>query len=474
MCSEDFDTKNYICIYFIPLCLTIAAFILIILFSFKYVEYDFDKDNIISDINNNLNERLIYSIRLSKSCNSDEEKLILGTWGGIKEGCYCNKIIMDEKCSETLIKQGCTIIPSSNPIDFLMINSNFICIKKSIFSYQDLLVNSEQIIENNENCPSEYNKTCGKIDTLERKLCVQKDKPCPIRDIDLKGINLKLFIEGLEIKSNYLEDDSEGQILSYFKLSEKFPCINPQERYWDYYYILEPKNQRCTSRIIDKIYDDRYELLSNFTTNKFDLYTQNSIVEKLNYINSQDLDKLKFDSVFLFGRNFLGFNKDNIKNKKFDYNYIISKQNLSNNTHTIMKYSLFGLFGVYILLLVAIIAVFFGINNLGASGFSLGCQKDNNDNEGTYKIIFIIFIVFSIIFLIVNYILSCIIIDCFNKIESNLNNKGNDIYIDALIDQILENYSSTYDFSKDIVIIMSFVPLAIPVGFFLNICFCYC
>ena len=470
MCCEDFEAKNYICVFFIPVCQSIAAFILIVFLSFKYVDYDFDKDNVISDISNNLNERLIYSIRLSKSCNSDEEKLILGTWDGIQEGCYCNKIILNEKCSETLIKQGCIIIPSSNPIDYLMINSNFICIKKSIFSYKDLLVNSEQIVEKNENCSSEYNKNCGKIDTLGKKLCVKKDKPCPIRDIDLKGINLKMFTEDLEIKSNYLEDDSEGQILSYFKLSEKLPCINPQERYWDYYYILEPKNQRCISRIFDKIYDDRYELLSNFTTNKYDLYFENSIIEKLKYISYQDLNKLRFDNVFLYGRNFLGFNKDNIKNNKFDYNYIISKQNLSNKIHNIMKYSLFVILGFYLLLLIVAASVFFGITSFGASGFSLVCEKNKNDadNELTYKVIFIIFIVLNILFLIVNYILSCIIVDCHNKIISNLNNKGNDIYIDALIDKILENHSSTYDFAKDRVIIMSFIPIAILVFLCLN------
>ena len=68
----------------------------------------------------------------------------------------------------------------------------------------------------------------------------------------------------------------------------------------------------------------------------------------------------------------------------------------------------------------------------------------------------------------IHYILSCIIVDCYNKIISNLNNKGNDIYIDALIDKILENHSSTYDFSKYIVIIMSFIPIAILVFLCLN------
>ena len=152
------------------------------------------------------------------------------------------------------------------------------------------------------------------------------------------------------------------------------------------------------------------------------------------------------------------------------YNYIISKQNLSNKIHNIMKYSLFVILGFYLLLLIVAASVFFGITSFGASGFSLVCEKNKNDadNELTYKVIFIIFIVLNILFLIVNYILSCIIVDCYNKIISNLNNKGNDIYIDALIDKILENHSSTYDFAKDIVIIMSFIPIAILVFLCLN------
>ena len=54
-----------------------------------------------------------------------------------------------------------------------------ICVKRKGKSFKEL-IKSKQIISKNEECKGEFNKTCGIIDTLDRKLCVENNEECPI------------------------------------------------------------------------------------------------------------------------------------------------------------------------------------------------------------------------------------------------------------------------------------------------------
>ena len=191
-CCDNYDMKNCFGFFFLFILHMTITFILEIIFAFIFVKYNFDNNSLISEIEHNLNAKLIYSLRESIICDIDEEELILGKWDGLKEGCFCKETIYDKRCSENLLNQGCKIIPSSNPINYLIINSNYICVKKSSFSYRDLLLNTNQIIEKNQDCPKFF-KSCGIIDTLERKFCVKEEDPCPVNDLDFN--NKEYFLD---------------------------------------------------------------------------------------------------------------------------------------------------------------------------------------------------------------------------------------------------------------------------------------
>ena len=167
-------------------------------------------------------------------------------------------MITENECSEKLINQGCNTIPSCNPKNYTVINSHYICIKKSSFSYRDLLLKTNQIIDKGKDCQKNY-KSCGIIDTLGRKFCVKEEEICPINKNSIEGNedndfgetydNIPLrFNPKLDYLNNKSNNNSDEQILSIFKLNQKAPCIYPIEKYWDYHYILEEENKRCQKK----------------------------------------------------------------------------------------------------------------------------------------------------------------------------------------------------------------------------------
>ena len=152
-----------VCLIFWTFTTTIIALSLALLFGFE--KYEFENE-LFFQIENIINYKLIYSFKKSSLCNIVEVELDLGIWDGTKYGCYCEGMIYDYKCSKDLISQGCKSIPSHNPTNYKMINSNYICIKKSSLSSKDLLIGTEQIKENNNNCSQKFNKSCGIIGTI--------------------------------------------------------------------------------------------------------------------------------------------------------------------------------------------------------------------------------------------------------------------------------------------------------------------
>ena len=312
----------------ILLILCMIYIIINIIFSFLYSKYELENDTIVSEIANNLNGKLITSFEFKFSCNliQNEETLVLGKWPGTFEGCECEGSITKKKCSEEDKKKGCKKIKEINPINFEIINGNLICIKRSEKTYKELL-ESNQIIDKNKNCPNNY-KYCGIIDTFGNKMCVHNDENCPLKINDINQ-KIKLFLN-TKIKNNSSKVDSNNdKLLFNLKLCQNNPCINPHEYYWNFYHKLEPDNQRCITKIKEKIYDDRYELLNEYQSTNLKLYNDNSI---LKVIEIDDLIRMKLEreQVFLFGRNFLGINFKALEKTGFSYEEIFSFQKKSN------------------------------------------------------------------------------------------------------------------------------------------------
>lgn len=444
-------TKLYL--YFLYLGI---IFLLSIVFIFTYKLYEEDFEELLYEVEKNLNSKLIYSFKNKFLCDIDEEKLILGSWDGTKIGCFCFGTIFDYECSEELIEQGCKTIPAHNKINYTIINSNYICIKKSPFTYRDLF-KTDHIVDKNYDCPNNY-KYCGIIDTLGRKLCVNNYDPCPINKItidnfdsgenifDIKNILIEIFNENSF-------NDEEDEILSIFQLNQKTPCINPKEKYWDYHYILEKDSQKCETEINNQIYDNRYEILTNYTTKKYDLYLENSIIDKLAYIDNISLNKIKNDEVYLFARRLTGFDKDFID--KFDFKKIKDKLDLSNNFKKIMLWSLEALGGVLGLLIVIYVIIILGVKKIGFGKFSAECKGIEKPDS----LEFIIFVVIGpisigIAFLII-FILICIIFDSYKSINNTINIEGSDEYLFELLRQAFEKYEINFKFPLAIIILFS-------------------
>ena len=85
-------------------------------------------------------------------------------------------------------------------------------------------------------------------------MCVKEDEPCPIDDSIINTNEYEdILFDIFNIGPSNSKDNKENKILSIFKLNQKMPCINPTETYWNYHYILEAENKKCTTGIKNKI-----------------------------------------------------------------------------------------------------------------------------------------------------------------------------------------------------------------------------
>lgn len=305
-------------------------------FFFFYTTYELENYTIISEIENSLNGKLITSFEIKFSCNLllNEEILVLGKWPGTSKGCDCDGIITRKTCSDEEEKKGCKIINEISPINYDKIKGNLICIKRTENSYKELL-KLNKIIEKNKDCP-ENSKYCGIIDTLGNKLCVDNNEDCPLKIKDINS-KIKLFLKRQLLEENYIySNNNDDKLLFTLKLNQYYPCINPNEYYWNYYTKLEPDNQRCTTEIKGKSTDERYEKINDYNSTILKLYEDNSISK---FLVMDDIlrDKLEREQVFLFGRNILGFNLENLEKSGFSYEKIISFQKKSNICNLILQ-----------------------------------------------------------------------------------------------------------------------------------------
>ena len=466
LCCKDKKSCsiNSFLLYFIYLGI---IFLLSIIFIFTYEKYGEDINDISYEIEKTLNTKIIYSIKNKTICDMDEEELVLGSWDGTKEGCYCEGVVYDYECSDKLVNQGCKIIPAHNKINYTIINSNYICIKRSKLSYRDLL-STNKIVEKSKNCSTDY-KFCGTIDTLERKLCIEKNDICPITESIIEDPDIN--INGIFNYMNIFEEqenlnDNQNQILSVFQLNQKLPCINPNEKYWDYHYLLEKENQKCETKVNDEEFDDRFEKLSKYTTKKYELYIENGIMDKLVYIDNISLNKIKNDIVYLFGRRLFGFDKNILD--KFDYYKLKEKQNLSNICSRYILYALFGFLGVWAIIITIVIIIAFNVKEIKIKDFSIKCEGLNDRDKSTFSIFFSIGAIATMIVFIGIFIFICIIFDSYKSIENIINLEGSDEYLRKIIEDIFKKYYVNFIYPFIIIILFSLQIIILP------ICFCLC
>ena len=200
--------------------------------------------------------------------------------------------------------------------DIKKINGKFFCFRN--ISYKDLL-NNGQIIKKGSECPLEYHKNCGKLDTLEQELCIKENEKCPLYDIGI-GVQTDLdnYIYNKSANIYYNDDNynkSDKKIIGRLILNHGQPCYNSTEKLWNAFdYYEEVKTHlKCEFEIFGKYEEDRYEERGNITYMK--LYQDNLNKEILRAIwNSLNV----YDKLHLYKREFFGIDKE--CDKKYNLN----------------------------------------------------------------------------------------------------------------------------------------------------------
>ena len=163
---------------YISLAFLIFGIIISLVFYFKCYKFNYEDNFLISEIDNSLNGNLIQSISFKETCDIEEEKLILGIWDETSEGCDCNGNILNWKCSKKQKENDCVSLFSDPPVECVIFNSSYLCVKRLKLKYRELL-KTNQVISKEKNCPLNYT-FCGVLDTLGRKLCVKNEESCPL------------------------------------------------------------------------------------------------------------------------------------------------------------------------------------------------------------------------------------------------------------------------------------------------------
>ena len=198
--------------------------------------------------------------------------------------------------------------------DITIINGYCFCYK--YISYKDLLYNG-QIIKNGTECPKKYYKNCGRIDTLNQELCIEKNEECPLYDVGI-GKPPDLFNYTYNNVSDiYYNNDnyniSNKTIIGKLILNDGQPCYDSNEKLWRQFSSSETNETHleCTNIQYGNNGENRFIKKGEITYKK--LYEDNLREELLNKLFK---GRIKNESVSLYKREFYGIDK--IYDEKFN------------------------------------------------------------------------------------------------------------------------------------------------------------
>ena len=251
----------------------------------------------------------LFNLSLEDICKN-KSAVVFHTWRG-------REVIVHNKDNDYIFDE----IVIKDETDIKKINGKYFCFKN--ISYRDLL-NNGQIVKKGSECPLEYHKNCGKLDTLEQELCIKENEKCPLYDLGIGNkSNDKNYIYDEKINVYYNNENYNKEnkaIIGRLILNEGQPCYNSNEKLWTAFDYEEAgkTHLKCDIEVFGKYNDDRYENKGNISYKK--LYEDN--------LDSQ-CQEMIFDDLTgneemsLFKREFLGIDK------KCDENYILSRESFN-------------------------------------------------------------------------------------------------------------------------------------------------
>jgi hypothetical protein len=204
-------------------------------------------------------------------------------------------------------KEGNTTITYDKK-SFTKIFQNKFFYEESDKNYFDYI--NKYSVESGNNCPDNYKK-CGILDSSKRILCLPEDDQCPLNgfgisdsesDTQYNGYESKKVYDSIDNSIYYLyytNKNSDGDIITEFKLSDGIPCAEISEINWLKYYDNEIENNYgCKTFVDGDLNNRRYSQVSYGVINMKSLYKDNGLTDPPNY------DYIEGAAVFLFVRNY--------------------------------------------------------------------------------------------------------------------------------------------------------------------------
>ena len=212
---------------------------------------------------------------------------------------YCINLVNATKAKPISIWKG---------IEFKSLNNSY-------YQYLNLLNLS---VSSTEECPSTL-KQCGLLDTMNNKMCIDKDKECPINMLTYKKTAEPPTEYNYTFKNVSFDDSSylyytneaiDHHILGRFRISDGDICINSEEyNSVSTHYVLDYYDYNgCKTEANGTFYDSKYIQLDSM--NKYELYKQNGIIDIMKQLPNYPYKEFQSQTSYLYYAPYIGYNKE--------------------------------------------------------------------------------------------------------------------------------------------------------------------
>ena len=306
----------------------------------------------------------LFDFSISNNCQN-KSFIVFHKWGGRKKYEWTLESDMDgyEFNEKEIIL---------DETDLTLINGRYLCYKHK--SYKDLLYNG-QIIKKGTECPLNYSQNCGKIDTLEKELCIKDTEKCPLYDLGIgfkKDLDNYIYDDIANIYyNNYNYNETNKTIIGKLILNEGQPCYNSTEKLWRQFDSEEAAKThlQCEFEVFGKYNDDRYEQRGNISYKT--LYKDNLNQKCQNLV----LDNLKGDEVvYLYKRGLFGIDKECDEKNNFNrdaFGIISDNQNMERSLLLVEGIIIF--INTFIIFIIDIMFIRCTKNEIKVPSFILCC-----------------------------------------------------------------------------------------------------
>jgi hypothetical protein len=242
---------------------------------------------------------------------------------GFKTGCYCKpNSYYSGYCGLYQNRSGCVQFPESSPKLIVSWGGSLCTNRPKNTTYFTLNSTNSYPLAAGVKCSNET-KSCGVLDTLGAKLCINKEDSCPINYLKVVNENATidndfnttelLFADGHK-KFVYSNLNPNGQVVNQFLISDHKPCADSAENKIE--LVPSDTPYECKRKIQGHIYDPSWVLLDTMKIEE--LVADNHLTSQLSpypFWNS-----IKSRPVGLYYRSYIGLNSTCLQ-QAIDYIY---------------------------------------------------------------------------------------------------------------------------------------------------------